>query len=408
MKNKRNITIILVAIVLIIAIGLLLIFINNKNKKEYYAIPRVYFEGNIEGMQSKEDIRKISVKYESKELSFNSYAEIKVQGTSSLGYEKKNYTINLYSDEEYENKKKIDVGFGTEQSKYCLKANWIDKTHSRNIVTARLAAQIQQKYNLFKDTPNNGLIDGFPVEIYINGEFLGLYTWNIPKDAWLFNMDEDNENHIAFVGEGWTPTNLFEQSAVYGPWEVEVGRGNQEDLDKLNRLVLFVADSDDKTFVKDFSKYLDLDSTINYLIMLEFAGLIDNLGKNMLLVTYDGEIWSPSLYDLDTSWGTDWTGLNTNDYNINDVERSKLWKRMIENYPNEIAERYFELRKDILTKENIMKLFNDFKNSIPQETFNKENNRWSNIPGYDLSQIEEFLDVRIPLIDKLMQDRIEK
>ena len=30
---------------------------------------------------------------------------------------------------------------------------------------------------------------------YLNDEFLGIYTMNIPKDAWMFNMDEDNEKH---------------------------------------------------------------------------------------------------------------------------------------------------------------------------------------------------------------------
>ena len=136
-------------------------------------LPKVYFVGDIADMNSKEDVRDIKLKYESKDLHFEAYTKIKIQGTSSLAYEKKNYTINLYEDEAYENKMGVDVGFGSE-SKYCLKANWIDRTHARNIVTARLTSDIQKKYNLFMDTPNNGVIDGFPIEVYINGEFLGL------------------------------------------------------------------------------------------------------------------------------------------------------------------------------------------------------------------------------------------
>ena len=78
---------------------------------------------------------------------------------------------------------------------------------------------------------------------------------------------------------------------------------------------------------------------------------------------------------------------------------------MIELYPNEIAERYFELRKNLLTKEHVIDLFNEFKLLIPENTFEKETNRWNNIPGYDYNQIEEFLDVRITIVDKLLEER---
>ena len=68
-------------------------------------LPQVYFEGNIKNMNSKEDERKIKLTYTSNNLNFEAYTLIKVQGTSSLAYDKKNYTIKLYEDENYTNKK---------------------------------------------------------------------------------------------------------------------------------------------------------------------------------------------------------------------------------------------------------------------------------------------------------------
>ena len=381
-----------------------------KRKEEStVTIPKVSFWGDLSNISSKKEKRKIFVKYESKDKKFESHALIKWQGTSSLNYTKKNYTITFYKNDKYKQENKIDVGLGGAQDIYCLKANWIDKTHARNIVTARIVSKIQDKYNLFEDTPNHGLINGFPVEIYLNGEFLGLYTWNIPKAAWMFNMDENNKNHIVFVGEWRHSTNLFMEEAEYDKWGLEVGTEDDETLDKLNRLINFVNNSDDETFKKDFEKYLNLDATINYLIMMEFANMDDNYAKNMLLVTYDGKIWYPSLYDLDTTWGTKWDGLEKLDYtDFSYVTRSKLWKRVLEHFSPEVAERYFELRKDILTKESIMKEFNNFYKSIPEDIWKKENERWENIPGYDYSQIEEFLDVRVPLMDEMMKKRLEQ
>ncbi len=416
MEKKRFIFLIVLVLIMGLLIGYSLYSekfrIEEEKKRAEEAIvtiPKVSFWGDLSNISSKKEKRKIFVKYESKDKNFETHALIKWQGTSSLNYTKKNYTISFYENDNYDKENKINVGLGSKESVYCLKANWIDKTHARNIVTARIMSKIQNKYNLFTDTPNNGLIDGYPVEIYLNGDFLGLYTWNIPKESWMFNMDEENENHIAFVAEGWDRTNLFKEEAVYGKWELEVGTENDETLAKINRLINFVDSSDNETFKKEFNDYLNFDATINYLIMMEFANLNDNVAKNMILVTYDGKIWYPSLYDLDTSWGTKWNGKEILDYNdFTYVTSSRLWKKVLENYSHEVAERYFELRKDILTKENVMQEFNNFYNSIPEETWIKESERWENIPGYDYSQIEEFLDVRIPLMDDLMKKRLEQ
>lgn len=412
--EKYGINVILLCLCFFITIGALLF--SSKPKEEnkieneleevtVKELPKIYFEGDITQMNSKSDVRKIKLKYESKELNFESFTKIKIQGTSSLAYEKKNYTITLFEDETFKNKMNVDVGFGN-ASKYCLKANWIDKTHARNIVTARLASAIQKKYNLFMDTPNNGVIDGFPIEVYHNGEFLGLYTWNIPKDAWMFSMDEENENHLVLGNEGWEAGSMFSSLATYQDWSVEVGEDNQETLKKFNRMVGFVKNSTDEIFKSEFSNYINLDSAINYYIMLEFAELVDNTGKNMLMATYDGNVWYPSLYDLDTSWGTNYTGSGFYDYTFMDIaSSSNLWKRLKENFREEIKTRYSELRESILTKENILKEFEMFERSIPEEVFEREKERWgSDLPGYGLEQIEAFLDIRIPLVDEFMKN----
>lgn len=366
-----------------------------------YGLPQVYIEGNMDEMLSKADERNVIINYISNDIRFNSYARIKLQGASSLEFEKKNYNIKLYTDSTYKNKNKIDVGWG-EQNKYCLKANWVDKTHARNIVTAELVSQIQAKYNILEQTPNNGMVSGYPVEIYINGKYHGLYTWNIPKDAWLLGMDEDNENHIAFFSEKLNKSNVFLGEAKYGEWTLEVGEENEANLQKLNEVINFVAKSDDDVFRREFAKYINLDAAINYVIMLQFAGLMDNISRNMLFATWDGKQWYPILYDLDNSWGMQPDG-HTMYTSLDFIMYIKLWEKIIDVFPQEVYIRYCNLRESLLTKEYIMGLFNDFKNKIPQEAWEREKLRWKDIPGMDYSQIEEFLDQRIPMVDSYME-----
>lgn len=374
-------------------------FLNINILQDSNKLPRLYFEGDLNKLTKKSDTQKIKISYISNDINFDGYASIKLQGASSLNYKKKNYNIKFYEDKYLNSELNIDFGWGS-QYKYCLKANWIDKTHSRNIVTANIFADIQKEFNLFNDSPNNGMIDGFPIEIYLNNSFLGIYTLNIPKDEWLFNMDNNNPNNLIFSANTWEKTVSFYDKANYIDWEIEVGEQNKENLDKLNRLIDFVMYSSDEDLKKDINDYFNLDSLLNYYIMVETSHLIDNTSKNLLLITYDGTIWYTSLYDLDTSWGTYWNGIDLVNYSeTNILLENNLWKRVKDNFTDELVERYFYLRGSILTKENIMNEFYSFYSLIPEDSFNNELKKWGFIPGYELKQIEEFLDIKLPVLD---------
>ena len=384
---------------------------NSKTK-----IPKLYFEGNMEAMEIKSDERMVAFTYEDGKNQLSGNAMIKVQGSSSLQYPKKNYTVNFYTDGRYAEKLAVDVGWGA-QSKYCLKANWIDKTHARNVVTAKLAGQMQEAYGLLNDTPNHGAVDGFPVEIYINGAFHGLYTFNIPKDAWQFGMDKDNPDHIVICGEDWMDAVVFKAMPDYEAWSVEVGEDNERTMEKMNRLFDFVLNSSDEEFRNNFNDYLNLDSALNYYIMCDLAYLRDNLGKNMLLVTYDAEQWYLSLYDLDTSWGAYWNGSKLYSYEKDtvDMDRSNLFVRMEKNFGKELAQRYFELRENILSNEHILQEFREFTAQIPEKTLEMERSRWEgavegadSLPGFDLEQIEEYLNTVTPRLEEKYQQMLTK
>ena len=121
--------------------------------------------------------------------------------------------------------------------------------------------------------------------------------------------------------------------------------------------------------------------------------------------------WYPCLYDLDSTWGT-WTdGTLDSSYEIlpeNDIadhSTNNMILRVINCFPNELSKRWFNLRDNTLSKQNLIREFTDFKNSIPEESYQKESQRWQNIPGYDYDQIEEFIDFRLDYVDKIMNER---
>lgn len=391
----------LLANVLLLAAILLLFFWFDAEMKRDPEIPVLDLQGDLTAMADKTDIRDVVFTYRDGSSELTGYATVKLQGNLSLQYEKKNFNIKFYHDAERTRARKIDFGWG-EESKYCLKANWIDQTHARNLVTARLSSQVQEKYGLFRQTPCNGVVDGFPIELYINGEFHGLYTFNIPKDSWMLGMDEKNPNHIFFVCERNGDPAFFRARADYTYWSLEVGTEDQETLDKLNRVFDFVMNATDEEFRRDFEQYFDLDAALNYYVMLDYCLLNDNRAKNMALATYDGRIWYLTLYDMDTSWGSRYDGMSLYPYDVEPLIYSvnDLLVRIEETFPAELAQRYFELTEELLTKEHVMALFEDFRRQIPESSFEKEWEKWGpDIPGYDYAQIEDYIDTNLPYLE---------
>mgnify|MGYP003290333283 CR=1 FL=1 len=368
--------------------------------------PKIYIEGELT-MKDKTEIGKFKVKYKSKNISIDKYATLKIQGSSSVWYPKKNYTIKFFNDEDCTDKFKVDFGWGRE-NKYVLKANWSDKTHSRNIVTAHLAAQVQDKYNLFQNTPNNGLIDGYPVEVYLNNEFHGLYTLNIPKDDWLYGMDKDNPNHIIMVGEKYSQATVFKELSLDG-WNNQLDDNSPAVQQKMLRLINFVMNSTDQEFKEDFEEYLNLDATLNYYVICHTLNIADNTAKNLIFVTYDGKIWYPTLYDLDTTFGSFYNGLELypTDYPLH-MSHNKLFERLSILFKKEIEQRYQELRQTVLSEENIINEIDKFYSQIDPSLFEKEQQKWGELPGYEISQLKEYIHARLPYVDKIMNYKTNK
>lgn len=381
----------------------------------YKDIPRVDIEGDLTDI-SKTNKKKVVLTYKSQTASFTSFASIKWQGNSSVDmhYPKYNYAISLFADKSH--KIDDDRQFKTwlPANQFCLKANWIDSTHARNIVSARLAASIQKQP---LPTGVSGLIDGFPIHLYMNGEDMGLYTWNIPKKRWMFNMDADNPNHIVYCAEKEEGTCLFEElvtDETEDYWDLVISGGSGTERDRLNRLIAFVKDSSIEEFRENFDQYLDFDSVANYYIFSEVIANFDGISKNLILATFDGDIWYACLYDMDSVFGLFWTGRYTIIPDILYCEpypnppyfsNSLLWSKFEQAFGDEIYERYVELADDQLSSDSIIAAFEYFIDGVGQEMYDLDDQIWTGrsemhpeIPSRDsrLDQISEYVIRREP------------
>ena len=71
-------------------------------------------------------------------------------------------------------------------------------------------------------------------------------------------------------------------------------------------------------------------------------------------------------------------------------------------FKKEIEQRYKELRQNILSEENIINEIDKVYLQIEPSLFEKEQQKWGQLPGYELTQLKEYIHERLPYVDKMM------
>ena len=401
-------------------------------KPEKYGMPVLYLWGsNILSLKDKSKTLKNEVTY-----SFPAYGvsgtveKFKVQGASSVGNPKKNYTLNLDNDFE------AFRGYG-KNHKYVIKANYGDPSQALNVVGARLWGSIRDTHkhadtgilntngDQLVDSKGNrivaetdpqlsiggtyGAVDGFPIGVYINGQYWGIYTFNIPKDDWMAKMPKKSKGKYAIIDTIWTPQGAFLKETNLKDDQMELQFCSTKDTDwardsvnELIRAVLAHYDTVDD-FNKAVSPLLDIDSAIDYYI---FSVLVDNddgIFRNYLLQTFDGKKWYFAAYDLDSIFGRtpdflehmpaksdtdDWRDHGVTFENVTNANRLmyQLWKF----YKDEILKQNKALVDGIMSDSAVDTAFVDFVRHIPVKVFDAELDVWPYTPNTSVDNVNRI------------------
>jgi hypothetical protein len=391
-------------------------------------IPKVFIEGAVPTDKVNKTEVRAELRYISKSDTFHAHIDIKLQGSSSLYYSKLNYTVKMYEDENRERKlKKSFKDWGHSSNKYVLKANFIDHSHARNIVCARLWDEVvssRSDYNSMpnelRNSPRNGAVDGFPIKLYYNGTYQGVYTWNIGKDDWMWGMDEDNASHVLLCGETNDNGTFTEKAASFRAlwsgtdgdnWSIEVGENSDSVKNSLNALISCVMNTTDDEFKAQIGTYLDIPATLDYFLFSYVTCGIDSLAKNMLLGTYDLVKWIPGQYDMDSTFGIHVDGKSFVSAERKCPEQyqeqfSLLWQRIKELYVDELKSRYDELRASVLSFSNIVTHFERFMDNIGSDLYAEDLTIYTDIPSgekNDITQVRNFVRDRLAYVDKQFQ-----
>ena len=327
----------------------------------------------------------------------------------------------MYSDENRSvklNKEFKNWGF---HNNFVLKADYNDILHARNVVGAKLWGKVvasRPDYDTLpeklRNSPNNGAIDGFPVKVYADGKYNGLYNWTIPKCDWMVGMNSANANHVLLSAEfndngdvtyQNNPCNfntLWDGSEDY--FFVEVGENRAELVSSLNEVIAAIINTDSAALERS----LDINGAIDYFIFQEIILGTDGLAKNMLLATYDMTKWYLSAYDMDSTFDLDWNGEILYGYDSDmpntpyNNQYSSLLMYIWNNYYSAYVERYTELRKSVLSYSSIIEEFEKYIDIFGEDIYIQDTAIYPNIPSVTsntLNSLRNFVSDRLKHLD---------
>ena len=317
-----------------------------------------------------------------------------VQGTSSQDYPRKNYKLK------FPEKFSFYEGAVPEKT-YTLKADYMESSHAHNTGNAILIDKFSPKFTGQADNVRNAIY-GFPMLLFVQeGDELvcyGVYNFNNDKgnadtlglttdksESWEFkNSDSKRCNFQTACFEG-----VDETGEPLPNWtddfEARHHHTDEKDYTQLQKLMQWVYNTkDDLTkFKSEFESHLNLDFCLYYYIMMDIMLAMDSRAKNMFLDTFDGEIWYPRWYDIDTTYGLNNVGRNIFGYGLEQGDKideldvyngsnSVLWNNFGTAFAEEIKEYYHSLREKVSYESMIAILEGEQISQISEVMYNED------------------------------------
>ena len=359
------------------------------------------------------------------------------QGSTSLGAPKKNLKFD-FSD------CTMKVGNWVTQDSFHLKSNYFDVFRGKSNLAYDLwrkviefnrpqtfrtpyinaseyswydgVNEIGNDFNEARLTPA-----GFPVELYFNGEYQGIYTWNIKKDRANYAMDKKKSDNIhidslhiggLLAGESliWSEMEIRNPKSLItmdggeydGDNPAELIDSSSSAYDSSNadhkrsaevksHIVAFFNACAEVVSKKDkatFEKYFDKDWFIDLLIWGNAIFDGDGLSRNTQYLFW-GEKWYPTPYDCDQIYGNTWRG-NLIYRKAKRVVNKDIYGKWVgiydiclTLYAADIEKRYKELRDaNVISTNAIIAQISQYVDLIGKEAFEKEFELWNETPSY--------------------------
>ena len=346
---------------------------------------------------------------------------LRIQGTSSTTYPRKNYRIYFSRSTKYGTKLYVN-GVEVADFKYsfkpgarpidifCLKADFSDSSSTHNTGAVRVVNDIWKRCGwltppqmAYKGNYDVRIgVDGFPIDLFYDnngtGEnvYLGKYNFNNEKSGsgiiYGFEGIEGFNDEAALKG-GRNKCicleflNNSETLCLFGTSNMATfddalefrfkaddtwATAHEDDKAAVKRLWewIYSCKGNPTKFLNEYAEYFGNDSPFAWYLITDYFMAVDNRAKNMMLVTWDGKIWYFIPYDMDTVFGERNDSVLKYDYTITwetmdesigsyafAGHDSVLWE-LVRGCPDKLREVADKLRST-MSLEYVLKVFNE-------------------------------------------------
>lgn len=346
---------------------------------------------------------------------------LRIQGTSSTTYPRKNYRIYFSRSTKYGTKLYVN-GVEVADFKYsfkpgarpidifCLKADFSDSSSTHNTGAVRVVNDIWKRCGwltppqmAYKGNYDVRIgVDGFPIDLFYDnngtGEnvYLGKYNFNNEKSGsgiiYGFEGIEGFNDEAALKG-GRNKCicleflNNSETLCLFGTSNMDTfddalefrfkaddtwATAHEDDKAAVKRLWewIYSCKGNPTKFMNEYAEYFGNDSPFAWYLITDYFMAVDNRAKNMMLVTWDGKIWYFIPYDMDTVFGERNDSVLKYDYTITwetmdesigsyafAGHDSVLWE-LVRGCPDKLREVADKLRST-MSLEYVLKVFNE-------------------------------------------------
>ena len=360
---------------------------------------------------------------------------LRIQGTSSTTYPRKNYRIYFSRSEKYGTKLYVN-GVEVADFKYsfkpgarpidifCLKADFSDSSSTHNTGAVRIVNDIWKKCGWL--TPPQAAykgnydvrigVDGFPINLFYDNDgmgenvYLGKYNFNNEKSGsgiiYGFEGIEGFNDEATLKGERnkcicLEFLNNSEALCLFGTSDMATfddalefrfkadqtwATAHEDDKAAVKRLWEWIQSCKGNAtkFLNEYQDYFGNDSPFAWYLITDYMMAVDSRAKNMMLATWDGLHWYFLPYDMDTIFGERNDSVLKYDYTITwetmdesigsyafAGHDSVLWK-LVRGCKDKLREVADKLRST-MSLEYVLKVFNeDMMGNWCERIYNKD------------------------------------
>lgn len=323
--------------------------------------------------------------YEDAQIRFQNYGvadtlmhcKIKHRGgtTNQPTRHKRNYKFELSQDVAFPGMRNDD--------KWILDAGQVDLFRLRNQICQQLWLDFSTKPYYYASEPDmhNGC-RGRVVELYINGEYRGIYNLMEPVDRKQLKLKkyQNGVRGLLYKSDSWNGTTFNSvieapydnMSLTWAGWEVKYPEPGDDadttDYAPLADAINFVTESSDEDFKAHIAETIDLPVFLDYTLFINVINGIDNGGKNMYWSIYNNaksgkRTLVPTPWDMDATFGQYYKNTDVDSSLIVPTHQAaqitNIGARLAAttNWNEQLKERYAELRPTYFNPDSLYNRF---------------------------------------------------